>query len=106
MPIGQQLPLYAPVDMTLTQAAYCKIGTDPTYKPEYSPFFDAGCGFTLQLYHVKGVVRAVAGVVPKNPVPSSASADGRDKPTISSMHTASQVITSMHVNPDRGSTTR
>ncbi len=41
-------------------------------KPEYSLFFDAGCGFTLQLYHVKGVVGAVAGVVPKNPVPSSA----------------------------------
>lgn len=69
---GQQLPLYAPVDMTLTQAAYYKIGTDPAYKPEYSLFFDAGCGFTLQLYHVKGVVGAVAGVVPKNPVPSSA----------------------------------
>lgn len=32
--IGQQLLLYAPVDMTLTQAAHDKIGTDPTYKPE------------------------------------------------------------------------
>ena len=69
---GQRLPLYAPVDMTLNQAAYYKIGTDPTYKPEYSLFFDAGCGVQVQLYHVKGVVGAVASVVPKEPVPSSA----------------------------------
>jgi len=69
---GQQLPLYAPVDMTLVQAAYYKIGTDPAYKPEYSLFFDAGCGIMFQLYHVKGVVGAVSSAVPKNPVPSSA----------------------------------
>ena len=69
---GQKLPLYAPVDMTLNQAAYYKISTDPAYKPEYSLFFDAGCGVTVQLYHVKGVVGAVASVVPKEPVPSSA----------------------------------
>lgn len=69
---GQRLPLYAPVDMTLTQAAYYNISTDPTYKPEYSLFFDVGCGVQLQLYHVKGVVGAVANVVPKEPVPSSA----------------------------------
>ena len=69
---GRELPLYAPVDMTLNQAAYYKIGTDPTYKPEYSLFFDAGCGVQVQLYHVKGVVGAVASVVPKEPVPSSA----------------------------------
>jgi invasion protein IalB len=69
---GQKLPLYAPVDMTLIQAAYYKIGDDPAYKPEYSLFFDAGCGIQVQLYHVKGVVGAVAKVTPKEPVPSSA----------------------------------
>lgn len=69
---GQELPLYAPVDMTLTQAAYYNISTDPTYKPEYSLFFDAGCGVIVSLYHVKGVVGSVAKVVPKEPVPSSA----------------------------------
>ena len=69
---GQRLPLYAPVDMTLVQAAYYKIGDDPAYKPEYSLFFDAGCEIQVQLYHVKGVVGAVASVTPKEPVPSSA----------------------------------
>ncbi len=69
---GQRLPLYAPVDMTLTQAAYYNISPDPAYKPEYSLFFDAGCGIQVQLYHVKGVVGVVANVVPKEPVPSSA----------------------------------
>jgi hypothetical protein len=69
---GQKLPLYAPVDMTLIQAAYYNISQDPTYKPEYSLFFDAGCGIQVQLYHVKGVVGAVAQAVPKEPVPSSA----------------------------------
>lgn len=69
---GQQLPLYAPVDMTLVQAAYYKISDDPAYKPEYSLFFDAGCGVQVQLYHVKGVVGAVSDAAPKEPVPSSA----------------------------------
>jgi hypothetical protein len=69
---GQRLPLYAPVDMTLVQAAYYKISDDPSYKPEYSLFFDAGCGVQVQLYHVKGVTGAVAAAAPKEPVPSSA----------------------------------
>lgn len=69
---GQRLTLYAPVDMTLTQAAYYNISTDPTYQPEYSLFFDAGCGIQVQLYHVKGVVGPVARAVPQSPVPSSA----------------------------------
>jgi len=69
---GQPLPLYAPVNMTLTQAAYYKVSTDPAYKPEYSLYFDVGCGVQLQFYHVKGVVGAVAKVVPKAPAPSSA----------------------------------
>ena len=70
---GQRLPLYAPVDMTFFQAAYyMPPGAPPGYQAEYSLFFDAGCGIQVQLYHVKGVVGAVAAVAPREPVPSSA----------------------------------
>jgi len=70
---GQKLPLYAPVDMTFFQASYyLPPDAPPGYQPEYSLFFDAGCGIQVQLYHVKGVVGAVAGVAPRDPVPSSA----------------------------------
>jgi hypothetical protein len=58
--------------MKLIQVAYYKIGTAPAYKPEYSRFFDAACGFQIQFYHVKGVVGSVARAAPKTPVPSSA----------------------------------
>jgi len=77
---GQMLPIYAPVDMTLHQAAYYKISSDPTYAPEYSLFFDAGCGIDVQLYHVKGVVGAIAEAVPAIPVPSSAGQSVRRTP--------------------------
>lgn len=70
---GQKLPLYAPTDLTLLQAAYyLPPDAPPGYKAEYSLFFDAGCGIEVQLYHVKGVSGSVAGVVPKEPVASSA----------------------------------
>lgn len=70
---GQQLPVYAPTDMTLTSAAYYRPPDAPADQAaEYSLFFDAGCGIEVQLYHIKGVVGAVAAVVPKDPVPSSA----------------------------------
>lgn len=70
---GQQLPVMAPTDMTLTSASYYRPADAPVdQEGEYSLFFDAGCGIEVQLYHIKGVVGAVAAVVPKVPVPSSA----------------------------------
>ncbi|MBM3690066.1 MAG: hypothetical protein FJW80_10540 [Actinobacteria bacterium] len=70
---GQRLPIYAPTDLVLYQASYYRApGASADYKPEYSLYFDAGCGIEVQVYHVKGVVGAVAGVVPSEPSPSSA----------------------------------
>jgi len=70
---GQQLPVVAPTDMTLTSGAYYRPPDAPAdYAAEYSLFFDAGCGVEVQLYHIKGVVGPIADVMPKVPVPSSA----------------------------------
>ncbi len=70
---GQKLPIYAPVAMTLTQASLYKLaGASATYQPEYSLYFDAGCGISVRLFHIKGVVGKVAKVTPKVPSPSSA----------------------------------
>ena len=71
--LGQELPIYAPVDMTLNSASYYKnASASATYQPEYSLYFDAGCGITVKFFHIKGVVGKVAGAVPKDPSPSSA----------------------------------
>ena len=70
---GQKLPLYAPVEMTLTQASLYKLASaSATYQPEYSLYFDAGCGISVKFFHIKGVVGNVAKVVPKVSLPSSA----------------------------------
>ena len=70
---GQQLPIYATTDMTLYSANYYKLaGASDTYKPEYSLYFDAGCGITVKFFHIKGVVGKVASVVPTGPSSSSA----------------------------------
>ena len=70
---GQKLPIYAPTDMTLYSASLYKLaGASDTYKPEYSLYFDAGCGITVKFFHIKGVVGKVASVVPTVPSASSA----------------------------------
>ena len=70
---GQELPIYAPVDMTLSSASYYKpLGSSDTYKPEYSLYFEAGCGISVKFFHIKGVVGKVAAVVPTEPSSSSA----------------------------------
>ncbi len=70
---GQKLPIYAPVTMTLTQASLYKLtSASATYQPEYSLYFDVGCGISVKFFHIKGVVGNVAKVAPKVPVPSSA----------------------------------
>ncbi|MBI3430230.1 MAG: hypothetical protein HY050_09310 [Actinobacteria bacterium] len=71
--LGQVLPIYAPADMTLNSASYYKpSGASATYQPEYSLYFDAGCGISVKFFHIKGVVGKVAGAVPMEPSPSSA----------------------------------
>ena len=70
---GMRLPVYAPTDMDLVAASYyLPNGAPAGYQPEYSLFFDAGCSIEVQLYHIKGVVGAVASVVPTTASSSSA----------------------------------
>ena len=71
--LGKELPIYAPVDMTLTSASYYKnASASVTYQPEYSLYFEAGCGISAKFFHINGVVGKVAGAVPTQPGPSSA----------------------------------
>jgi len=71
--LGKELPIYAPVDMTLNSANYYKVpGASASYQPEYSLYFDAGCGISVKFFHIKGVVGKIANVVPKEPMASSA----------------------------------
>ena len=70
---GQELPIFAPTDMTLISASYYKPpGSSDTYKPEYSLYFEAGCGISVKFFHIKGVVGKIAGAVPSEPSSSSA----------------------------------
>lgn len=71
--LGKELPIYAPVDMTLSMASYYKPpGAAANYQPEYSLYFEVGCGITVKFFHIKGVVGRVATAVPSQPSPSSA----------------------------------
>lgn len=71
--LGKELPIYAPVDMTLVMASYYKPpGAAANYQPEYSLYFEVGCGISVKFFHIKGVVGKVAGAVPAEPSPSSA----------------------------------
>ncbi len=71
--LGKELPIYAPVNMTLNSANYYKVsGASANYQPEYSLYFDAGCGISVKFFHIKGVVGKVAGAVPTEPMASSA----------------------------------
>jgi len=71
--LGQELPIFAPTDMSLFQASYYKPpGSSSTYKPEYSLYFDAGCGIMVKFFHIKGVVGKTADAVPAEPSTSSA----------------------------------
>jgi hypothetical protein len=70
---GQELPIFAPIDMTLSSASYYKPpGSSDTYKPEYSLYFEVGCGISVKFFHIKGVVGKIAGAVPSEPTNSSA----------------------------------
>ena len=52
--VGKELPIYAPVDMVLGSANYYKPpGASATYQPEYSLYFDAGCGISIKFSILK-----------------------------------------------------
>ncbi|HUW88398.1 MAG TPA: hypothetical protein VMW30_08510 [Candidatus Paceibacterota bacterium] len=71
--LGKELPIYAPVDMTLSMASFYKPpGAAANYQPEYSLYFEVGCGITVKFFHIKGIVGKVATAVPSEPSPSSA----------------------------------
>lgn len=79
--LGKELPIYAPVNMTLNSANYYKVaGAPANYQPEYSLYFDAGCGISVKFFHIKGVVGKVADAVPTEPMPSSAGQPVRPTP--------------------------
>lgn len=72
---GQELPIIAPTNMTLSSASYYKPpGSSDTYQPEYSLYFEAGCGISVKFFHIKGVVGSVAAAVP---IQSSSSSAGQ-----------------------------
>lgn len=78
---GQELPIFAPIDMTLSSASYYKPpGSSDTHKPEYSLYFDAGCGISVKFFHIKGVVGKIAGAVPVEPSNSSAGQSVKETP--------------------------
>ncbi len=78
---GQELPIFAPIDMTLSSASYYKPpGSSDTYKPEYSLYFEAGCGISVKFFHIKGVVGKIAGAVPVEPSNSSAGQSVKETP--------------------------
>lgn len=60
--------------MKLIEASYYKpFNAASDYKPEYSFYFDLGCDYALNIFHIKGVVGEIAVRVPKEPSGSSAS---------------------------------
>lgn len=71
--LGQELPIYAPTNITLYQASFYKPpGSADNYKPEYSLYFKAECGISVKFFHIKGVVGKVAKAVPSKSSNSSA----------------------------------
>jgi len=62
---GQKIPLYMPANATLLQGAYYKSsGLPESYNPEYSLYFDLGCGKTLSFFHIKEVIEPIKSRFP------------------------------------------
>ena len=55
----QNIPLYAPGDMTFVAGARYKISKDLNYLTDYVVKFDAGCNTEVVLGHLKGVVDTI-----------------------------------------------
>jgi len=62
---GQEIPLYAPGDITLVAGAKYKMpGAPADFIPDYVLKFDAGCGVEIVLGHMKGVVDLIDDKIP------------------------------------------
>jgi hypothetical protein len=62
---GVRLPLAAPTDIDIVAAThYSPQGAPAGYTPDWSLLLDAGCGVSIELYHVKDVIDAVKNQVP------------------------------------------
>lgn len=61
---GMRLPLRAPVDMELVGSKHYKPSDAPAtgYVPDWSLYFDAGCGVNVELYHIKDVSDTIKSV--------------------------------------------
>jgi hypothetical protein len=60
---GVRLPLRAPVDMELVGSKrYSPSDAPPGYVPDWSLYFDAGCGVNLEFYHIKDVSDSIKSV--------------------------------------------
>lgn len=61
---GMRLPLRAPVDMELVGSKHYKPSDAPAtgYVPDWSLYFDAGCGINLEFYHIKDVSDTIKSV--------------------------------------------
>jgi len=61
---GMRLPLRAPVDMELVGSKHYKPSDAPAtgYVPDWSLYFDAGCGVNIELYHIKDVSDTIKSV--------------------------------------------
>jgi len=63
---GKKVPIYAPVDMTLTSGShYGNPATAEGSLPDYALWFDAGCGVEVNLAHLKEVVESIALQLPE-----------------------------------------
>jgi hypothetical protein len=61
---NQRLPIYAPVDLEIVAAKHYLPPGAPTtgYVPDWSLYLDAGCGVTMEMYHVKDVSDSLKAV--------------------------------------------
>lgn len=71
---GIKMALTAPADLKITAARHYLPPGAPTvgYVPDWSLVFDAGCGVTVELFHVKDVAASIKAVVDTTIYPSSA----------------------------------
>jgi hypothetical protein len=71
---GSRLPIRAPADMEIVAAKHYKpMGAPETgYTPDWSLYLDAGCGVTMEMYHIKDVFDSLKAVADTTVYSSSA----------------------------------
>ena len=68
---GETVPVYAPMDATLTFIAYAYRGPEAPH-PEYGFNFDTGCGVTFMLDHLDTISDELKQYAPTEPEPAGA----------------------------------